>query len=103
MRSANYIGPKMRLAAPDQCQEMDELRAQRKPLRERLTHLGESSGTEEAAELQRRIAEIDAQVADLYYAAKQRLCTNAAGNLETAFTTLNAAIHDADQIQASLM
>ena len=65
---ANQLSAKMRLAAPEQCKEMDELRALRKPLCDRLSYLG-ASDTEEATSLKQRITEFDTKVAALYSVA----------------------------------
>ena len=71
---------KLRQVAPEQCAEIDALRAQRKPLADRLSYLG-AAETEETTALKLHIEKIDNKVADSHALARQRLNTSLADDL----------------------
>ena len=97
------ITPAMRKAAPELCQEMDQLRAERKSASERRWYLNSTGAEEEAAAQQQRITEIDAEVAALHARAKEQLLTGIAKDLSQGATLLQVATMDAETIRGSIV
>ena len=70
----NQASSAMRKAAPDLCRQIDNLRVERKRAVERRWYLNSSGKEEEeAAAVQQRITEIDAELATLHARAKVNL------------------------------
>ena len=94
----------LRLAAPDECSEIDRLRARRRPFTERLSYLN-AHGTEsaETEQLVRQLADIDADIARHHSQARLKLATAAnkaqTTALETVASTLNVLAVDASPQQ----
>ena len=95
--STNYISPRMRQVAPEQCAEIDKLRAGRRPLADRLSYLG-ATETEETTALKRRIEEIDTKVAGIHALARQRLDIALADGLAEGANKLQKAVQKSDGI-----
>ena len=99
--SANYISPKMRLAAPEQCAEIDELRARRRPLADRLRHQG-ASEAEGVTTSKQQIVEIDSKVDASYAGLLQQYRRQVASDLAHGATMLQVATMDAGSIRVSM-
>ena len=97
------ITPSMRQAAPELCQQMDQLRVERKCAVERRCYLSSSGKEEEAAAQQQRITEIDAEVAALHARAKQQLLTGVASNLAHGATMLQDAMMQAGSLRVCML
>ena len=97
---ANQITAAMSKAAPELCQQMDELRKERKPLCERHSYLGGGEG--EAASLKQRIEDIDAKVATLHAQAKEQLVTGIATDLSQGAADLRCASRTTADLANSL-
>ena len=99
-----YVKKGLRRAAPDECSEIDRLRARRRPFTERLSYLN-AHGTEsaETEQLVRQLADIDADIARHHSQARQKLATAASKAqttaLETVASTLNVLVVDASTQQ----
>ena len=96
------IRPAMRQAAPEQCQQLDTLRAERKRAIERRCHVSSMGREDAVAALQQRIMEIDAEIATLHACAKERLNVALADGLVEGANKLQNAMHESDGIVTTI-
>ena len=96
------VTPAMRKAAPDLCRQIDKLREERKRCVERRCYWHSVGKEEDAAEVQERITEIEAEFATLHAQAKEQLITGIANDLSQEATLLQVATLDAKTIRGSM-
>ena len=92
----------MRQAAPEQCQQLDKLRAERKRAIEHRCHVSSMGREDEVAATQQRIMEIDAEIATLHASAKERLNVGLADGLVEGANKLQNAMHESDGILTTI-
>ena len=97
-----YLTPAMRRAAPELCQQMEELRGERKLASERRWYLNSAGKKKEADAEQRRITEIDAEVASLHSQAKEQLIAGVAKDISQGAASLRCAASDSATLSNSL-
>ena len=97
-----YVSPAMRVAAPEICEQLDNLRKERKTARERRWYLNTAGKEEEAAAVQQRVTEIDAGVATLHAQAKEQLLAGVAKDITAGAASLRCAANTSVALADSL-
>ena len=96
------VTPRLRDAAPDLCEQIDDLRKNRRSSLNRHSYLKNGGKEVEAAEELQRIKEIDATIAPLLAAAKEQLLKGTANDLSQQAALLQVATSDRQQIRATI-
>ena len=91
------VTARMRQAAPDECQQIDELRKERKAVFSRHLYLKNLGKQVEADEVLLRIAAIDAKTMPLHAAAKQKMLEGISEGLARDATVLQNVAKDIEK------
>ena len=96
------VTKKMREVAPGLCNKIDELRKHRLNSLKRCTYLRSLNKEDAAAEEQQRIRAIDAEVAPLHAAAKQKMLEGLSERLATDASVLQNVSEDIEKVGDSM-
>ena len=96
------VTKRMRQLAPDLCDRIDKLRKDRQHALQRICYLRSIDKGEDVAEVKRRIAAIDVEIAPLHAAAKEKLIEGVATELKQGAVELRNATRTNTGIANSL-
>ena len=96
------VTKRMREVAPVLCEQIDELRKKRQLSLSRINYLKSLNKGDDVAEVEQRIRAIDAEVAPLHAAAKQKMLEGLSESLANDATVLQNVAKDIEKVGDSL-